>query len=115
MSKPLARRYGAALRAEVHTATCCRMVSISDAISTAGRSNARVFWELRTEVIDDETCRYTNHIHGTAIDETLAFFKEHGIKFEDAAAARQAASHAHNREETPLFAKSIERHALSRV
>jgi hypothetical protein len=51
---------------------------------------------------------------GSATDETVAFFKEHGIPFESAHAARQEASHAHNLEETPNFAKSIERRALSR-
>ena len=46
--------------------------------------------------------------------ETLAFFDTHGIPFERAREARQQASHAHNLEETPNFAKSIERKALSR-
>jgi len=100
--------------AEVHTPSYCKMVSISDSITSAGRSKAKVTWELRAEKVDDETCLYSNHIHAEAIDETLAFFKEHNVNFKDAAAARQAASDAHNHEETPLFAKSIERHALSR-
>jgi len=99
--------------AEIHQPTRCRMVSLSDSITAAGRSKARVVWELSAKRIDDETTEYTNHIHASALDETLAFFKEHGIAFEKAAAARQAASDAHNREETPNFAKSIERHALS--
>jgi hypothetical protein len=43
----------------------------------------------------------------------MAFFKEHGIPFERARDARQQASHAHNQEETPKFAKSIERRALN--
>lgn len=99
--------------AEIHTPSYCKMVSISDSITAAGRSKAQVVWELRAKKIDDETCEYSNHIHATAIDETLAFFKEHGIEFKDAAAARQLASDSHNKEETPNFAKSIERHALS--
>jgi hypothetical protein len=72
-----------------------------------------VVWELSVRRIDDETTEYGNHIHASALDETPAFFKKHGIAFEKAAAARQAASDAHNREETPNFRKSIERHALS--
>ena len=29
--------------------------------------------------IDEKSCEYTNHIHSTAIDQTLAFLKEHNI------------------------------------
>ena len=44
----------------------------------------------------------------------MSFLKEHGQTFEQAAAARQAASGDHNRRETPLFAASIGRKALSK-
>jgi hypothetical protein len=67
--------------------------------------------ELSAKKIDEQTCEYTNHIHSTAIDQTLTFFEEHDIPFEKACVARQQASHAHNQEETPKFAKSIERRA----
>jgi hypothetical protein len=90
------------------------MVSISDSIFPAGRTKLRVVWELSARKIDDQTCEYTNHIHSSAIEQTLAFFKEHDIPFEKARAARQQASHAHNQEETPIFAKSIEQRALKR-
>ncbi len=89
----------------------CRMVSISDAISAAGRNKLQVVWELTVRKIDEQTCEFTNHIHSSAIDQTLAFLAEHGIPFEQARAVRQQASHAHNQEETPNFAKSIERKA----
>jgi putative intracellular protease/amidase len=88
------------------------MVSTSDSISPAGRTKLKVVWELSVKKIDAHTCEYTNHIHSTAIDQTLAFLKEHSIFLESARAARQQASHAHNQEETPKFAKSIERKAL---
>jgi hypothetical protein len=100
--------------AEVREPHSCRMVSISDSISPAGRTKLRVVWELSARKIDDQTCKYTNHIHSSAIEQTLAFFKEHDIPFEKARAARQQASHAHNQEETPKFAKSIEQRALKR-
>jgi hypothetical protein len=99
--------------AEVHEPHFCRMVSISDSISPAGRTKLQVVWELSAKKIDDQTCEYTNHIHSTAIDQTLAFLNEHGIPLEAARAARQKASHAHNQEETPKFAKSIEQLALT--
>jgi hypothetical protein len=98
--------------AEVREPHFCRMISISDSISPTGRTKLQVVWELSARKIDDQTCEYTNHIHSTAIDQTLAFFKEYDIPFERARAARQAASHAHNQEETPKFALSIEHKAL---
>src|SRR6202161_2095803 len=99
--------------AEIHEPHFCRMVSISDSISPAGRTKLQVVWELSVKKIDEDTCEYTNHIHSTALDQTLAFLKEHNIPFESAREARQRASHAHNLEETQKFAKSIERKALA--
>jgi hypothetical protein len=97
---------------EVQEPHFCRMVSISDSISPVGRTRLRVVWELSLRKLDERTCEYINHVHGSAIDQTLAFFKEHDISFEKARETRQRASHAHNQEETPKFAGSIERKAL---
>jgi putative intracellular protease/amidase len=99
--------------AEIHEPHFCRMVSISDWVSPAGRTKLQVVWELTVRKIDEQSCEYTNHVHSTAIDQTLEFLKAHNISFEAARDARQRASHAHNQEETPKFAKSIERKALS--
>ncbi len=90
----------------------CRLISITDSISPVGRTKLQVIWELSVKRIDDQTCEYTNHIHSSAIEQTLSFFEEHNIPFERARDARQQASHAHNQEETPKFAKSIERKSL---
>ncbi|GAB4045540.1 hypothetical protein [Spirosoma litoris] len=96
-----------------YRANYCRMLSQSDVISKNGRSKVQVLWELRVTKIDDERSEYTNEIHATATPEFLAFIREHGISLAQAAAARQAASDLHNQEETPLFAQSIERKALT--
>jgi len=77
------------------------MVSISDAINKNGHTKVKVEWTLSARKIDDQTTEYTNHIHASATDEFMAFIQEHGITLEQAAAARQIASDAHNREETP--------------
>jgi hypothetical protein len=90
----------------------CRMVSISDSISSAGRNKLQVVWELSVRKVDDQTCEFSNRIHSSAIGQTLAFLAEHGIPFEQARTTRQQASHAHNQEETPKFARSIEHRAL---
>ena len=100
--------------AEVREPHFCRMVSISDSISPAGHAKLQVVWELSVNKTGDNSCEFSNHIHSSATDETMAFFKQHGIAFERAREARQHASHAHNQEETPNFAKSIERRALSK-
>lgn len=99
--------------ATVHQADYCRMLSVSDTITKNGRSKVQVLWELKAKAIDASTTEYTNEIHATATPEFLDFIKEHGVTLAQAAASRQAASDAHNHEETPLFAKSIEHKALT--
>jgi len=96
-----------------HRADYCRMLSISDSITKGGRTKVQVLWELKATKIDDATTLYTNEIHATATPEMFGFLKEHSINLADAAASRQAASDAHNHEETPNFAKSIENKALT--
>ncbi len=41
-------------------------------------------------------CECTNRVTATATDEFLAFNKTHGISFDQARGARQAASRVHN-------------------
>ena len=97
----------------VHDAHYCCMLSKSDAITKNGRTKVQVKWELSVKAIDDNTCEYTNEIHATATPEFFEFMKTHDIKLENAQASRQLASDTHNHEETPLFAKSIEKKALT--
>ena len=93
----------------------CRMVSISDLFSPLlGRTALHVVWDLSVQPLDEHSCEYVNHVTATATDEFLATLNEHGISLEQAAAADQEASSAHNKKETPLYAKSIERRALAR-
>ena len=99
--------------AVIHEPDYCKMLSISDAITPSGRTKVQVLWELRVKAIDAQSCEFSNEIHGTATEEFLAFIKTHGISIEEAYAARQKASDLHNHEETPLFAKSIEKKALT--
>ncbi len=98
---------------EIRERSRCVMVSISDAITAAGRNKIKVVWELSVAKIDEKTCEYRNHIHASATDEFLEFLEQQNIPFEQAREARQQASDVHNREETPNFAKSLERLALT--
>jgi hypothetical protein len=89
----------------------CRMVSISDVFTAVGRTRVQVIWELHMEALGDGRARYTNTVTSHPTEEFLSFIASHGQTFEQAAAARQAASGNHNGRETPLFAESIARAA----
>jgi len=100
--------------AEVAEAAYCRMNSISDVFTSSGRTKVNVIWELIAEKIDENRTRCTNRVTAHPTDVFMTFLEEHGTRFEDAAAARQAAGGDHNSRETPLFAASIARRALSK-
>ena len=91
-----------------------RLVSRSDLFTPAGRTKIDVIWELRVRKLDDESCEFANTVHSSAPPELLDFLAGQGLAFDAFRAARRPSSEAHNRQETPLFAKSIERHALGR-
>ncbi|WP_225732376.1 MULTISPECIES: hypothetical protein [unclassified Nocardia] len=98
---------------EVTDKHLCRMVSLSDVFTPQGRSTVEVTWTLSVTPIDPHSCEYRNSVRALATSEFMEFIATQGISFEQAAAARQTASGDHNRRETPLFAKSIERKALT--
>jgi hypothetical protein len=91
-----------------------RLVSTSDLFTPAGRTKIGVIWDLSVKKIDDKTYEFTNMVHTSATPELLDFLGKQGIPLEVFKIARKPISEAHNRQETPLFAKSIERNALSR-
>ncbi|MBB6273805.1 hypothetical protein HDF26_004278 [Pedobacter cryoconitis] len=88
--------------------------SVSDVFTPAGRSAIHVHWELSVKKIDDNTSEFTNRVQSRATEAFTKFIDEQGIPFEQFKAQRQPASIYHNQTETPLFAKSIERHALGK-
>ena len=63
--------------------------------------------------IDSNKCRFTNYMHSRPTEE-FEFLAKQGIPFEQFKHARQPVSEAHNRQETPMFAASIECAALRR-
>ena len=90
-----------------------RLVSSSDMFTPTGRIRVGVVWDLSVKKIDDQSCEFTNTVHSSATPELIDVLAKQGIPWEVFKAARKPISEAHNRQETPLFAKSIERHALS--
>ncbi|HEX3106733.1 MAG TPA: hypothetical protein VHQ22_20015 [Terriglobales bacterium] len=89
-----------------------RLVSDSDIFTPSGRTRIGVIWDLSVRRIDDASCEFTNTVHSSATPELLDFLGKQGIPWDVFKAGRKPISEAHNRQETPLFAKSIERHAL---
>lgn len=92
-----------------------RMNSISDVFTANGRTQVNVLWELIAEDAGSGHTLYTNRVTARPTDAFIDFLAQHGLRFEDAAAARQAAGGDHNRRETPFFAQSIARRALARA
>jgi len=100
---------------DVSTPDHLRLVSNSAVFTPTGRIKVGVIWDLSVKKIDDHSCEFTNAVHSSATPELLEFLARQGIPWEVFTAARKPISEAHNRQETPLFAKSIERHALSNI
>jgi hypothetical protein len=89
-----------------------RLVSNSDVFTPTGRIKVGVIWDLSVKKIDGNTCEFTNEVHSTFTPELLDALAKLGIPRDVFRTARKPISEAHNRQETPLYAKSIERHAL---
>ena len=90
----------------------CLLVSQTDVITPRGRTTIQIIWSLSAQADGEGRCIYTNTVSAHATDEFLSFLDAQGIGVEHGAAERQENMTAHNRLETPLFAKSIERRAL---
>ncbi|UGB45442.1 hypothetical protein LQ772_15905 [Frateuria edaphi] len=86
--------------------------SISDLFTSSGRTTMEVNWELSVKAMDDGRCEFTNRVYTRPTEEFSAYLDRQGIPFDLFRAQRQPVSAAHNAGETPLFAASIERHAL---
>jgi hypothetical protein len=91
-----------------------RLLSRSDVITPTGRTKSGVVWELSVTRIDADRCQLTNHVIGKTTPEYWDSLGKDGMPFEVAKKAQDSASSAHNAQETPLFAKSIEKKALAK-
>ena len=91
-----------------------RLVSTSDLFTPTGRTTIGVIWDLSVKRVDDHTCEFTNYVRSSFTPELRDFIGKQGIPLDLFRTGRRPFSEAHNRQETPLFAKSIERHALGR-
>ena len=91
-----------------------RLVSTSDLFTPTGRTTMGVIWDLSVKPINDHMCEFANYVRISFTPELTAFLARQGIPLDLFRTGRRPFSEAHNRQETPLVAKSIERHALRR-
>jgi hypothetical protein len=91
----------------------CRLVSLSDSIGSDIGSKVKVVvtWSFTARAIDSETTKFTNTVEVRAAPGYLEALEK--LPFDKASELTQQAVRAHNAEETPLFAKDIERKAVA--
>jgi hypothetical protein len=90
----------------------CRLVSLSDMFIQQQRSKMRLAWDTTVKLLSASSCEFTNSLLVFETDALLAFFENGGAPPEQVRDALQRALDAHNEEETPNFAKSIEMRTL---
>ena len=86
----------------------------SDVIGSGGRTKSGVVWELSVKALDANRCELSNHVIGKTTPEYWEHLGKSGVPFEVAKQAQDISSAAHNAQETPLFAKSMEAKALKK-
>jgi hypothetical protein len=93
----------------------CRLVSLSDSFGPDinSRTKVTVIWEFAIEPIDASTSRFSNTVEVREAPGYREALEKRGVPFAKACEAAQQAVAAHNAEETPLFAKDIERKAAA--
>ena len=91
-----------------------RLVSISETQSPTGWQTVQVVWDITVTALGDDMATFTNKVTARPTRSLLKRLEEAGVTFEQAAAARAAATARHNAVETPNYAASVERTALAR-
>jgi hypothetical protein len=92
-----------------------RLVSTSDVFTPTGRTKNRRDLGPGGQKDRRQNVRVHKYVQSCATPELMDFLGKQGIPLEVFRGARKPISEAHNRQETPMFAKSIERHALRQV
>jgi frataxin-like iron-binding protein CyaY len=92
----------------------CRLESVSDTIFGNIFTTTHVIWELIATPIAGNHHEFTNNVWVRTTEKFDQYLDLLRIPYETARCNYQAAVAAHNHEETPGFAKAIERRALGR-
>ena len=91
----------------------CRLFSTSEVKMPTGWTKLRVFWEMTVKAIDKNSCELINHVGVSSTPEFLHDMGRSGIPIEAVKQLFEAPTAAHNAQETPGFAASMERKALA--
>ena len=94
----------------------CRVNSISDSFSPMGRTKLGITWELIIKEIADGSTELSNRVIVLLTEEFASLLKKANITDLEAVKNNmEQNAGAHNKEETPLFAKGIETKALAGI
>lgn len=94
----------------------CRVNSISDSFSSLGRTKLGVTWELKIKKLTDNITELSNRVIVLSTEDFISLLKKVNITDLEPVKNNMAQNAgAHNKEETPLFAKDIEAKALSGI
>jgi hypothetical protein len=89
-----------------------RLVSRSDVFAPQ-RAKMQLVWDMAVKPLSATSCEFTNSLFLFETDDLTAFVERSGGPAEQVREALQRTIDDHNAEETPNFAKSVEKKALS--
>jgi hypothetical protein len=94
----------------------CRLISLSDSVGpdVSSRGKVVVIWSFTVVAIDAGATKLTNSVEVRSTPGYLESLANRGVPIAKASEVVQSALTAHNAEETPLFARDIERKAFAR-
>ncbi|MFV5703266.1 hypothetical protein ACM55F_15460 [Flavobacterium sp. XS2P12] len=94
----------------------CRVNSISDSFSVVERTKLGITWELKVNRLSESSCEFSNHVVVSLTADFLDLLTKANITdLEPIRNNMHQNLKAHNEEETPLFAKDIEKKALNGI
>jgi hypothetical protein len=91
----------------------CQVVSISDMFVQGERAALQMIWDMTVKPLSENSCEFTDTITLFESPDLLAFAEKSGVTPAHMKEDVQQVINAHNAEETPNFAKNIEKKVLS--
>jgi hypothetical protein len=89
------------------------LVSISDMFVQGERAAVQLTWDMTVRSLSESSCEFTDTITLFETPDYLAFVEKSGVPAAQMKEGVRQAIDAHNADETPNFAKNIEKKALS--
>lgn len=89
------------------------LTSVSDMFVQGQRATVQLTWDMKVKAVSADTCEFTDTITLYDTPTLRAFVEKSGVPLDQMLAETKQAIDAHNAEETPNFARSIEKRTLS--